>query len=88
MEEDRATNQRSAFLLSFTLALYINITFGLRVVTDIDVKLFQCHQDREIVVKWFVQFPEIDFLLLEYAHQPKRLHKNFKLRYLIDLFLN
>ena len=29
MEEDRAANQRSAFLLSFTLALYISNGFGL-----------------------------------------------------------
>ena len=29
MEEDRAANQRSAFSLSFTLALYISNGFGL-----------------------------------------------------------
>ena len=29
MEEDRAANQRSAFLLSFTLALYISNRFEL-----------------------------------------------------------
>ena len=29
MEEDRAANQRSAFPLSFTLALYISNRFGL-----------------------------------------------------------
>ena len=29
MEEDRAANQRSAFLLSFTLTLYISNGFGL-----------------------------------------------------------
>ena len=32
MEEDRAANQRSAFSLSFTSALYISDGFGLRVV--------------------------------------------------------
>ena len=51
----------------------------LRFVTDIDVKLFRCRQHRDIVVKWFVQFPgKSTFeMLLEYAHQPKRLTSNF-----------
>ena len=51
----------------------------LRFVTDIDVKLFRCRQHRDIVVKWFVQFPvKPTFeMLLEYAHQPKRLTSNF-----------
>ena len=47
----------------------------LRFVTDIDVKLFRCRQHRDIVVQ-FPAKPTFE-MLLEYAHQPKRLTSNF-----------
>ena len=41
MEEDRAANQRSAFSLSFTLALYIRIGFGLNQSVGIEGEKFE-----------------------------------------------
>ena len=40
MEEDRAANQRPAFSLSFTLALYISNAFGLRKIPR-NISLYQ-----------------------------------------------
>ena len=41
MEEDRAANQRSAFSLSFTLALYVSNGFGLSLFINISLKFGQ-----------------------------------------------
>ena len=56
MEEDRATNQRSAFSLSFTLALYISDGFGLSRKSVLNMKFLSNKKPYKspfiIKIKW------------------------------------
>ena len=64
MEGDRAANQRSAFLLSFTLALYISNGFGLRTFlgtfrkSQSEVEKIQ-HFIIAVFVVWFQKFKKL-----------------------------
>ena len=84
MEEDRAANQRSAFSLSFTLALSISNGFGLSTLSKICYKLLQktieslfCYEKHQTWKSWTVLNNILEWLLIQQEMQ----------RFLINILL-